>query len=72
MGHTHEPVLQSVSESASYVNLGSWGDDDPPDERAAEPSHTGTFLIVRRGAGDFLAELMRWDPQRGPLPAAGA
>jgi hypothetical protein len=69
MGHTHEPVLQPVSESASYVNLGSWGEDDPPDERVTQRNHGGTFLLVRKHAGDFQAELMRWDELHGPLPA---
>jgi UDP-2,3-diacylglucosamine pyrophosphatase LpxH len=70
MGHTHEPVLKSVSESASYVNLGSWGEDDPPDERVPRKQDIGTFLVVRKLANDFQAELMRWDEQHGPLPIA--
>jgi UDP-2,3-diacylglucosamine pyrophosphatase LpxH len=69
MGHTHEPVLQPVSDSASYVNLGSWGEDDPPDERVTQRNHGGTFLLLRKHAGDFQAELMRWDELLGPLPA---
>lgn len=60
MGHTHQPLLQAVSKSASYVNLGSWGEDDPPEERSSRSSATGTFLMLRRRAGDFHAELMRW------------
>jgi UDP-2,3-diacylglucosamine pyrophosphatase LpxH len=70
MGHTHEPVVTPVSDSASYVNLGSWGEDDPPDERPHSHQSQGTFLLVRMGAeDDFHAELMRWDAERGPLPA---
>ncbi|MET0390656.1 MAG: hypothetical protein ABW321_32085 [Polyangiales bacterium] len=69
MGHTHEPLMQLVSESASYVNLGSWGEDDPPDERVSSRRHdSGTFLVVRRRADDFTAELMRWDEQHGAMP----
>jgi hypothetical protein len=67
MGHTHEPIIQAVSESASYVNLGSWGEDDPPEERSAQRDGLGTFLILRRRADDFFAELLRWDEQLGPL-----
>jgi UDP-2,3-diacylglucosamine pyrophosphatase LpxH len=67
MGHTHEPTMQAVSASANYVNLGSWGEDDPPDERTAPRNPLGTFLVLRRRADDFLAELLRWDSQRGPL-----
>jgi hypothetical protein len=69
MGHTHQPVLTAVSESASYVNLGSWGEDDPPDERTHTTVSPGTFLLVRKGGDDFHAELLRWDVERGPLPA---
>jgi UDP-2,3-diacylglucosamine pyrophosphatase LpxH len=69
MGHTHQPVLTAVSESASYVNLGSWGEDDPPDERTHPQVSPGTFLLVRKGGDDFHAELLRWDVERGPLPA---
>ena len=69
MGHTHAPVLQPVSAGASYVNLGSWGDDDPPDERSQERLRApGTFLMIRKQAGDYHAELLRWDEQRGALP----
>jgi len=67
MGHTHEPILQPVSESASYINLGSWGEDDPPDERTTRRNDAGTFLVLRRRADAFLAELMRWDEQHRPL-----
>jgi hypothetical protein len=68
MGHTHEPVVTPVSESASYVNLGSWGEDDPPDERPHSHQSQGTFLLVRKAEDDFQAELMRWDAEQGPLP----
>jgi UDP-2,3-diacylglucosamine pyrophosphatase LpxH len=67
MGHTHEPVLHAVSESASYVNLGSWGEDDPPEERTTRQNPAGTFLLLRRHADAFHAELMRWDG--APTPA---
>jgi UDP-2,3-diacylglucosamine pyrophosphatase LpxH len=69
MGHTHEPVVTAVSDSASYVNLGSWGEDDPPDERTHTGQSPGTFLLVRKAGDDFQAELLRWDVQHGPLPA---
>jgi UDP-2,3-diacylglucosamine pyrophosphatase LpxH len=72
MGHTHEPILTPVSDSASYVNLGSWGEDDPPDERSHAQTSPGTFLLLRKSGGDFHAELMRWDVEHGPLPAQQA
>jgi hypothetical protein len=67
MGHTHQPTMQAVSASANYVNLGSWGEDDPPDERTAHGNALGTFLVLRKRADDFFAELMRWDERLGPM-----
>jgi UDP-2,3-diacylglucosamine pyrophosphatase LpxH len=67
MGHTHQPIMQPVSASASYVNLGSWGEDDPPDERTVSRDPLGTFLVLRKRTDDFLAELLRWDEQHGPM-----
>jgi UDP-2,3-diacylglucosamine pyrophosphatase LpxH len=66
MGHTHEPTIQAVSDSASYVNLGSWGEDDPPDERTAQRDGLGTFLVLCKRTDDFFAELLRWDEKHGP------
>jgi UDP-2,3-diacylglucosamine pyrophosphatase LpxH len=67
MGHTHQPIIQAISASASYVNLGSWGEDDPPEERAAPRPDLGTFLVLRKRAEGFFAELLRWDAQHGPM-----
>jgi predicted phosphodiesterase len=67
MGHTHQPIMQAVSASANYVNLGSWGEDDPPDERRESRDALGTFLVLRKRTDDFLAELLRWDEQHGPM-----
>ncbi len=66
MGHTHEPVCTPVSATASYVNLGSWGQDDPPDEQASGHESSRTFMVIREGEG----ALLRWDDARGPLPFA--
>jgi hypothetical protein len=68
MGHTHRPVVTRVSPVASYVNLGSWGQDDPPDERSHAHASSCTYMLIRREAGAFRAELLRWDPERGALP----
>jgi UDP-2,3-diacylglucosamine pyrophosphatase LpxH len=65
MGHTHEPVFTPVSERAHYVNLGSWGADELPDERAADHESSCTFLVVRHVAGDYHAQLMRWNVAQG-------
>jgi UDP-2,3-diacylglucosamine pyrophosphatase LpxH len=69
MGHTHEPVMEPVSATSSYVNLGSWGEDDPPDERSPVRHHqVGTYLVLRHINGDYRAEFLRWDVEQGALP----
>jgi UDP-2,3-diacylglucosamine pyrophosphatase LpxH len=69
MGHTHEPVLEPLSPAANYVNLGSWGEDDPPDERAANArNNTGTFLVLRHSDGEYRAEFLRWQADQAPIP----
>jgi UDP-2,3-diacylglucosamine pyrophosphatase LpxH len=69
MGHTHEPVLTKIASDASYVNLGSWGQDDPPEEQSAAHASSSTFLVVRASnGGAYSGELLQWDPKRGPVP----
>ncbi|MDB4976326.1 MAG: hypothetical protein JWN48_4667 [Myxococcaceae bacterium] len=69
MGHTHEPVLTKIASDASYVNLGSWGQDDPPEEQSAAHASSSTFLVLRGRDGKYSGELLKWDPRRGPMPA---
>ncbi|HEX5661580.1 MAG TPA: hypothetical protein VFX59_30530 [Polyangiales bacterium] len=64
MGHTHDPMLVPVSPDSSYVNLGSWGQDDPPDEQTGTHESSRTFMVIREGEG----ALMRWDDTAGPVP----
>jgi hypothetical protein len=68
MGHTHEPVLTTLRDGATYVNLGSWGQDDPPDERTGLHESSCTFLVVQQREGDYHAELMRWHGEPGVPP----
>lgn len=72
MGHTHEPVLEPLSPAAHYVNLGSWGEDDPPEERTALRANVGTFLVLRHVEGEYRAEFLRWDVSMRPVPVVGA
>jgi UDP-2,3-diacylglucosamine pyrophosphatase LpxH len=73
MGHTHEPVLEPLSPASSYVNLGSWGEDDPPDERKEQQrTNTGTFLVLRHVEGEYRAEFLRWEPSAQPVPVQPA
>jgi UDP-2,3-diacylglucosamine pyrophosphatase LpxH len=69
MGHTHQPVVQQLAGGACYVNLGHWGEDDLPEERAAHQTTSCTYLHVRLEGDDYRADLMRWNAQRGASPA---
>lgn len=68
MGHTHDPEVTPVAEGSSYVNLGSWGEDDPPDERKAVHKSSCTYLVIRHQDGDYRGELLHWDTARGAEP----
>ncbi len=70
MGHTHEPVLTEVADGTSYVNLGSWGQDDPPDERTGLHESSCTFLVLRHRDGDYHAEFLRWHTGVDTAPRA--
>lgn len=68
MGHTHVPVLTRASvEGATYVNTGSWAEDEGarPDapfiHRAAR-----THLVIRVHETGPEAELLAWDSSAGP------
>lgn len=61
MGHTHAPLLEPLANGSTYVNLGSWGQDDPPDERTQGHESSRTYLVIRYEAGDYRAELLHWD-----------
>jgi hypothetical protein len=67
MGHTHEAERRPLDTGACYVNLGHWGRDDVPEERAPDEHQTPcTYLwLADRGAG-YRAELLRWDAACGP------
>ncbi len=69
MGHTHQPLCAEVAPGSCYVNLGSWGADDPPDERIGTHASSCTFLVIRYAADDYEAAFMRWDERAGqPSP----
>ncbi len=70
MGHTHEPVFEALPGGVHYINLGSWGEDDPPDERASIDASPCSFLLLRAANGAYEPHFMRWDTKLGPVPFA--
>jgi UDP-2,3-diacylglucosamine pyrophosphatase LpxH len=64
MGHTHAPVMESIAQGVTYVNLGGWAVDDLDAEHAAPASCT--HLVIREKDGQPHAELRRWCSEEGP------
>ncbi len=63
MGHTHQPVFASIGNDATYVNLGSWGADELPDEQTEAHPCSSTFLVLREREGAYHGELLRWNAE---------
>jgi UDP-2,3-diacylglucosamine pyrophosphatase LpxH len=65
MGHTHEAESRALTDDATYVNVGHWGEDDVPEERGEHVTTPCTFLWLA-AENSYRAELLRWDPTFGP------
>ena len=65
MGHTHTPVHTPAGD-ATYINLGSWAEDEPdqPDIRA--PRATRTHLVIHMRESRPEAGLYTWESGEGP------
>jgi UDP-2,3-diacylglucosamine pyrophosphatase LpxH len=64
MGHTHRPVMEPVSATSTYVNLGNWS-VDLLDEHA--PKAPCSHLVIRHDerTGRHTATLYGWDCAEG-------
>ena len=71
MGHTHLPEVVVQEDGAqgthTYVNLGAWAEEDPP-EGSGLPRlpASRTHLVVRDVDGKPVASLLKWDALEGP------
>lgn len=63
MGHTHQPVVQSLAPNTTYVNVGNWAVDDLDGPDRPPPR---THLVIRHVDGRPVAEFCAWDPATGP------
>ncbi len=61
MGHTHVPACQPLGEHATYINVGSWAEDDG--DAPASRAH----LVIDVGRRGPRARLLRWDRALGPI-----
>ena len=67
MGHTHTPARVPVNDGAStYINLGSWAEDEPDAETTNAYRAARTHLVIRMEDGKPVAKLMAWDSETGP------
>lgn len=66
MGHTHVPMRVPVANGeATYVNLGSWSEDEPIDGLEM-PRAPRTHLVIQVEGPRPVAELLAWDSVSGP------
>jgi UDP-2,3-diacylglucosamine pyrophosphatase LpxH len=63
MGHTHAPVEKTLDGGdATYINLGSWAEEEPETDGAPSPPATRTHLVIHVRDGRAEAELRAWEP----------
>jgi UDP-2,3-diacylglucosamine pyrophosphatase LpxH len=64
MGHTHTPVHTPAGD-ATYINLGSWAEDEPETEANAQRA-TRTHLVIHVRESRPEAGLYTWESGTGP------
>nr|MBP9113682.1 hypothetical protein [Polyangiaceae bacterium] len=68
MGHTHVPVKRKVTEQATYVNLGSWAEEEPQEGRQFVYRAARTHLVIETREDDPLAargSFLEWHTEHG-------
>jgi UDP-2,3-diacylglucosamine pyrophosphatase LpxH len=65
MGHTHAPVESNLGET-TYINLGSWAEEESVDEDEPHARAARTHLVIQYEGDQPHAELMQWQPGTGP------
>lgn len=66
MGHTHDPVMEPISNGATYINLGGWAVDDLDAGNTPVTPAPCTHVVIREVDGLHKAELRRWNGDHGP------
>ena len=66
MGHTHVPVHLPVGQSSTYINLGSWAEDEEDADAAHGVRAARTHLVIHVHEGQPEAELLTWEAGLGP------
>jgi UDP-2,3-diacylglucosamine pyrophosphatase LpxH len=60
MGHTHLPEVRATTAHTTYVNLGTWIEEDTPDGVRSSLPSTRTHLVVGSAEGGASGELRVW------------
>jgi UDP-2,3-diacylglucosamine pyrophosphatase LpxH len=67
MGHTHVPLRVDVNDgSATYINVGSWAEEEPDESESHSYRAARTHLVIRTDDAGSKAELLAWDSAAGP------
>jgi hypothetical protein len=66
MGHTHTPARVPVAEGATYINVGSWAEDEDEATMANGHHAARTHLVIHLAESGPVAEFLAWDPTEGP------
>ncbi len=67
MGHTHVPLRVPVSQATTYINVGSWAEEEAEGERASMRVRAArTHLVIDRGETGPTAHFLTWSPDDGP------
>ena len=74
MGHTHVPMRVPVSQATTYINVGSWAEEEADATRASVPLRAArTHLVINAGeSGPPVAEFLAWTSGEGPHRFIGA
>ncbi len=68
MGHTHIPVKVPVEEGVTYINLGSWAEDEEVSgsQEYAAYQAARTHLVIHPSDSGTEAQFLAWDSKAGP------
>lgn len=61
MGHTHVPARKELGGDATYINVGSWAEDETEDGQASR-----AHLVIHPSEEGPIARFLRWDCALGP------
>ncbi|MBL8740040.1 MAG: hypothetical protein JNK04_03065 [Myxococcales bacterium] len=58
--------MHAPAGASTYINLGSWAEEEPDEETAHVARAARTHLVIRLRDGKPEAELLQWESGQGP------